>query len=107
MSAIAADLRHALRCMRRSPGFTAVAVASLALGIGVNTTIFSLVDQVLMWKVPARDPAALVNLNEGRVSRYPFYREFRERSRAFSGLLATSRPLTVGMRPDGASAVEI
>ena len=65
MSTTRDDIRYALRSMRRNPGFTAVAVASLALGIGVNTAIFSLVDQMLLWSVPARDPGQLVNIEGG------------------------------------------
>jgi len=93
--------------MRRNPGFTAVAVASLALGIGVNTAIFSLVDQLLLWSVPAREPGQLVNIEGGRSDTYPFYREYRDRNRVFSGMLASSHPLTAGVRPEGAPAVEV
>ena len=102
MSTTLDDIRYALRSMRRNPGFTAVAVASLALGIGVNTAIFSLVDQLLLWSVPARDPGQLVNIAGGRSDTYPFYREYRDRNQVFSGTLATSHPLMAGVRPEGA-----
>ncbi len=92
--------------MRANPAFTAVAIASLALGIGVNTAIFSLVDQLLLWSVPARDPARLVSIGGGRSQTYPFYREYRDRNRVFSGLLATSWAMTAGIRPQGAPVVE-
>ena len=104
---LAGDLRFALRTLRSHPGYTAIAVASLALGIGVNTAIFSLVDQVLLWSLPARDPSRLVQIDGGRITAYPFYREYRERNQVFSGILASSHPLLVGVRPEGAPAVEI
>jgi len=107
MSAVRDDIRYTLRSMRRNPGFTSIAVASLALGIGVNTAIFSLVDQMLLWTVPARDPGRLVNIEGGRSDTYPFYREYRDRNQVFSGMLASTRPLTVGVRPEGAPAVEV
>ena len=107
MSTTRDDIRYALRSMRRNPGFTAVAVASLALGIGVNTAIFSLVDQLLLWSVPARDPGQLVNIEGGRSDTYPFYREYRDRNQVFSGMLGTSHPLPAGVRPEGAPAVEV
>jgi len=100
------DVRYALRSMRKNPGFASVAIASLALGIGVNTAIFSLVDQLLLWSVPARDPGRLVNIEGGSSSTYPFYREYRDLNHVFSAVLASSRPLTVGIRPEGAPAVE-
>ena len=62
MTSVAADLRLALRGLRRSPLFSIVAILSLALGIGANTAIFTLIDQVLLRKLPVRDPDQLVML---------------------------------------------
>jgi predicted lysophospholipase L1 biosynthesis ABC-type transport system permease subunit len=60
MARIWSDIRFALRNLSRSPLFTAVAVASLALGIGANTAIFSLIDQLMLRLLPVRDPQQLV-----------------------------------------------
>jgi predicted permease len=101
------DLRFALRTLARSPLFTAVAVLSLALGIGANTSIFSLLDQVLYRSLPVRDPKALVVLhvddhspgrsssdNNESVFSYPMYQDLRGNlpngGAVFSGVVARS-----------------
>src|SRR5438128_9309179 len=88
------DLRYGLRTFIKQPGFTAVAVLTLALGIGANTAIFSLIDAVLLKLLPVKDPAQLVALAatsagpRGPAFSYPMFQDLRDRSQVFAGILA-------------------
>ncbi|HET9400236.1 MAG TPA: ABC transporter permease [Candidatus Acidoferrales bacterium] len=92
------DLRYAARMLRRNPGFTAVAVLTLALGIGANTAMFTLLDQILLRSLPVKNPQALVALRmRGRhygsnwganAISYPMYRDFQDHNEVFSGMFA-------------------
>ncbi len=90
------ELRFALRTLRKSPVFAAVAILSLALGIGANTAIFSLLDQILLRLLPVKDPQQLVLLTmRGRhyggnwganALSYPMYKDFSEHNSVFTGM---------------------
>src|SRR5215831_20315400 len=90
------DIRYAVRTLRKSPLFTGIAVLSLALGIGANTAIFTLVDQLILQMLPVRHPEELVLLtargnhygsNTGsNALSYPMYRDIRDRNQVFSAM---------------------
>jgi predicted permease len=102
MGNFAQDLKYALRMLGKNPGFTIVAVITLALGIGANTAIFSLTDQVLLRMLPVGHPQKLVilrspgpspgrNWNDGPGGTsfsYPAYKDLRDQNQVLSGLLA-------------------
>ena len=92
---IVRDVRFSFRSLVKSPLLTGVAIASLGLGIGANTAIFTLFDQVLLRMLPVEDPASIVQVatrgshtgsNRGRNAiSYPMYKDYRER--VFDGIL--------------------
>src|SRR5688572_2551672 len=90
------DLKFALRQLLKNPGFTTVAVFTLALGIGANTAIFSVLDAVLLKMLPVRDPEGLVALNHAGGDRsgngfpYPVFERLRDRNQVFGDLFAFS-----------------
>ncbi len=92
------DLRYGLRTLRKSPGFTAAAVLSLALGIGANTAIFSLVDPIIIKTLPVKNPEQLVVLSGDR--QYPglpysMVEELRTRTQVFSGISFSDAEMTI------------
>src|ERR1700724_4358113 len=93
------DVKYGARVLTRSPGFTAVAALSLALGIGANTTIFTLINAVLLNPLPVEDPSQLVSVwtvDErntssafGSLQTSPLnYKDYRDKNEVFSGLAA-------------------
>src|ERR1700751_3055574 len=112
MDSLIQNLRYAVRQLCKYPGFTAVAVLTLAVGIGVNAAIFSLVEQVLLKRLPVREPEWFVMLKfvgsdtghtdswgggENIQFSYPMYRDLRDQNSVFEGMLAVF-PAQVGVQ---------
>ena len=97
------DLRYGVRMLLKQPGFTAMTVLTLALGIGAHTTIFTLVDALFYRPLPVREPDRLVRVERTRDGRldwgfaYPVYAYFRDHSTSFEALAAhySTAPLNV------------
>ena len=108
------DLRYGIRTLVKNPGFTVIAVMTLALGLGANTAIFSITDQILLRMLPVEKPEEIVVLRSpgpksGRVSSdgdmatsfsYPLYKEIRDKNNVFSGLLARY-PVSLSVAGEG------
>jgi putative ABC transport system permease protein len=96
LETLANDLLYGLRALRADPAFALVAVGSLALGIGANTAIFSILNAVMLRSLPVEDPQALVQLssqmngNSNETYTNPIWEQIRNRQGAFSGVLAYS-----------------
>ena len=109
------DLFYALRALRRNLGFTAVIVGALAIGIGANTTIFTLIDAVMMRTLPVAHPEQLVAIGDPAlvgadwhgsvmtdVVSYPLYKDIRDNNQLFSGVLASGVAPRLDLQMDGA-----
>src|SRR5215469_12278770 len=109
MGALLQDLRYGARTLRKSPGFTLIAVIALALGIGANTAMFSVVNSVLLQPLPYAQPERLLKLytsmpqfRDASIS-YPNFLDWQQRSRSFEGMAAyrnTTFNLTGSANPE-------
>jgi len=130
---LAQDLRYGLRILRKSPGFTLVAVLTLALGIGANTAIFSLLNAVMLQSIPVRDPQQLAVLrwsahshpykigtssygdckptdwqqpSSGNCSfSYPMFQKVRNQTQLFSGVAAVAGPAGLDLAGNGTASI--
>ncbi len=108
MDTLYKDIRYAIRSLAKRPGFAVIAVITLALGIGANTAIFSLVNTVLLRPLPVPQPEQIVSVAlRGKSDSilafsYPNYKDFRDRNQVLSGLLAY-RFVPMSLSRDGAN----
>jgi putative ABC transport system permease protein len=104
MTTLFGDIRYALRMLRKNPGFTTVAVLTLALGIGANTAIFQLLDSIRLTALPLKNPHQLAEVRviqpHGRTGNftaahsnltYPQWEQIRAQQQGFSGMFAWSQ----------------
>jgi hypothetical protein len=112
MESLGRDIQFSLRTFAKNPGFTTVAVLSLALGIGANTTIFTLINSVFLNPLPVKNPSELVGIytvdanNPGQFSNlnpvsYKNYQDFRDQNQVFTGLAYYSFPFAASVSRGG------
>ncbi|MBA3386428.1 MAG: ABC transporter permease, partial [Chthoniobacterales bacterium] len=97
------DLKYAVRMLLKAPGFTAIAVLTLALGMGANSAIFSVVDTVLLRPLPFENPEQLVSIwgtslkdpSSRETDSFPDFYDYREQSQSFSAMAAYTGASTV------------
>jgi macrolide transport system ATP-binding/permease protein len=100
METLFQDIRYGVRTLRKSPAFTAVAVLSLGLGIGVNTAIFSLINAVILRPLPVISEADRLVWFRAPLS-YPDFEEYRDKSDVFSGIFASGGNTEFSLGGDG------
>ncbi|MFN2507503.1 MAG: ABC transporter permease [Chthoniobacterales bacterium] len=108
------DLKYAFRMLLKAPAFTAIAVITLALGIGANSAIYSVVDTLLLRPLPFKDPDRIVmiwgrSLDDGTargVHSYPDYADLRDQSQSFSAMAAYTRTASILSHGDESQALE-
>lgn len=118
MGTLFQDVRYGLRMLRRNPSFAAVAVLTLALGIGANTAIFSLINAVLLKSLAVQDPQELVIVSDPAMANsrsigtprtdiysYPLYRDLRDGNDVFSGMAASGQEHRVAVEMPGSGVV--
>src|SRR6266446_2302249 len=100
------DIRYGWRMLHKSPGVTTVAIVSLALGIGANTAIFTIIDAVMLKMLPIKNPSELVQLSrysQGQHGNFPYpdYEQLRDQNHVLAGVFAVSYPSGLKMRVAG------
>jgi putative ABC transport system permease protein len=107
------SLRHALRLLLKSPGFTLVGICSLAIGIGATSSMFSFADALLLRPLPVFEPARIAAVTTASTEAfantalsYPDYRDYRDGNRTFEGLMAASIT-SFGIKPDASALPKV
>jgi len=114
MESLRLDLRYALRTIAKTPAFSALLIVTLALGIGANTAMFSIVDAVLFRPLPAKNPEQLVRIfsfdeKEAQTDSlsYPVYTDYRDRAQSFQSIAGYSDWNDVNVSTEGRSAEQV